>query len=117
LTSKEVDFMIKLRDAFSMLAGTPNEYLNSLVPEEVREESPACLPGTENLTNFPWKSYKTKQPANPDEAAWIFSNIQGAETLLATLKTSDKAVRGDFEYQLRANGKFIARKQLKKKAP
>lgn len=72
------------------------------------------LPGTD-LDKLPWKSYQTKQTAKPDEAAWIFSNAQGAEALLATLKSKDGSAKiGNFEYQLQgAERQFIARKPVK----
>lgn len=69
------------------------------------------LPGTD-VSKLPWKSYKTKQNATPEEAAWIFSNTQGAEALFATIKSNDgKKTIGNFEYQLQGPEKqFIARK-------
>jgi hypothetical protein len=72
------------------------------------------LPGTD-FSKLPWKSYKTKETATPDEAAWIFANTQGAEALLATLKAKDgKAQVGAFEYQLQGKERqFIARKPIK----
>jgi hypothetical protein len=75
---------------------------------------PNQLPGTD-FDKLPWKSYQTKQPAKPDEAAWIFSNAQGAEALLSTLKSKDgKAKIGNFEYQLQGTERqFIARKPVK----
>ena len=78
------------------------------------KNEPSQLPGTD-FDKFPWKSYKTKQVAGPDEAAWIFSNAEGAEALLSTLKSKDgKAKIGSFEYQLQgAERQFIARKPVK----
>ncbi len=72
------------------------------------------LPGTD-YSKLPWKSYATKQPAKPDEAAWIFSNAQGAESLLATLKSKDgKATIGNWTYSLQGNERqFIARNPAK----
>jgi cell division septation protein DedD len=74
----------------------------------------APLPGTD-FSRLPWKSYKTKEAAEPNEAAWIFSNANGAEALLATLKSKDwKATIGTFEYQLQGKDRqFIARKPVK----
>ncbi len=68
-----------------------------------------------DLTKLPWKSYKTKQAADPEEAGWIFSNTQGAEALVSTIKAKDgKAKIGNFEYQLQgAERQFIARKSVK----
>jgi hypothetical protein len=72
------------------------------------------LPGTD-LSSLPWKSYKTKNTAEQDEDGWIFSNVEGAEALLATLKSrGGRATIGAFEYQLQGQNKFIARKATKK---
>jgi hypothetical protein len=38
MSSKQVEFLVKLRDAFSMAAEATNEYLESLAPSEVRDE-------------------------------------------------------------------------------
>jgi hypothetical protein len=68
-----------------------------------------------SFDNLPWKSYKTKQDADPNEAAWIFANAKGAENLLYTLKNNaGKTTIGSFEYQLQgAENQFIARKPVK----
>ncbi|MGA3059848.1 MAG: hypothetical protein ABSD92_05705 [Candidatus Bathyarchaeia archaeon] len=72
------------------------------------------LPGIES-DKLPWKSYKTKQVAGPEEAAWIFSNTQGAEALLSNVKSKDgQAKIAGFEYQLQgAQHQFISRKPVK----
>lgn len=72
------------------------------------------LPGPD-FDKLYWKSYKTKQAAGPDEAAWIFSNTKGAEALLATLKAKDgKVTIGSFEYQLQGDARqFVARNPIK----
>lgn len=82
-------------------------------PPQSKNE-PGQLPGTD-FDKLPWKSYKTKQAAGPEEAAWIFSNAQGAEALLSTLKSKDgKTTIGTFEYQLQGpERQFIARKPVK----
>jgi hypothetical protein len=68
-----------------------------------------------DVDKLPWKSYKTKQPASPEEAAWIFSNTQGAEALLSIVKSKDgQAKIENFEYQLQgAQHQFISRKPIK----
>lgn len=72
------------------------------------------LPGTD-LDKLLWKSYQTKQATKPDEAGWIFANAQGAEALLATLKSNDgKVTIGNWTYQLQGNqNQFIARNSAK----
>jgi hypothetical protein len=70
---------------------------------------------TTDFDKLPWKSYKTKQDAKTDEAAWIFANTKGAETLLATLKSNNEKVQlGNFEYSVQGpERQFIARKPVK----
>ncbi len=69
-----------------------------------------------DFDKLPWKSYKTKEIADANEAGRIFSDTKGAETLLAVLKTKDKAQIGTFEYQLQGNkNQFIARNPIKTK--
>jgi hypothetical protein len=72
------------------------------------------LPGTD-FDKLPWMSYKTKQAAGPNEAAWIFYNTEGAEALRATIKANNGYSKiGNFEYQRQGpEGKFIARKPVK----
>jgi hypothetical protein len=68
-----------------------------------------------DLSKLPWRSYATKQPAGPDEAAWVFSDTKGAEALLATLKSKNgKATLGNLTYTLQGSERqFIARTKTK----
>ena len=77
----------------------------------------AELPAGVDIAGLPWKSYKTKEVAKPEEAGWIFSNIKGAESLVSLLKIKgEKCVVGEFEYQIQGDkGQFIARRPVKKK--
>jgi hypothetical protein len=72
------------------------------------------LPGPD-FDKLPWMSYKTKQAAGPNEAAWIFYNTEGAEALRAIMNANvGDAKIGNFEYQRQGpEGKFIARKPIK----
>jgi hypothetical protein len=115
----EISMLIIERDACYTKAQAIDELLNRIgqakgfadASKPTSKPDNSGLPGTD-LSNLPWKSYKTKQNATPDEAAWIFSNTQGAEALLATLKSNDgKKTIGNFEYTFSGNEKqFIARK-------
>lgn len=114
MNSKQVEFLVKLRDAAQMMADSANEYIDSLAPNVTNQEKSVALPGSTDLSQLPWKSYKTKQAAAPDEAAWIFADTQGAESLHATLKTKDRAQIGSFDYSLSGREKqFISRKPVK----
>ena len=114
MKGNQIDFLVKQRDALSMAVEAANEYLESMAPAEAEGESQVYLPGPETLKGLPWKSYKTREAAAPDEAAWIFTNASGAESLLATLKTKDRTRIAGFEYQLQKDDKFMARKPVKK---
>jgi len=124
LTDFEISMLIIERDNCQHKAEQIDELLNKIgeakgysdagkTPPPIKNE-PSQLPGTD-FDKLPWKSYQTKQAAKPDEAAWIFSNAQGAEALLSTLKSKDgKATIGSSEYQLQgAERQFIARKPVK----
>jgi hypothetical protein len=39
MSSKQVEFLVKLRDAAAMMADAANEYLESLAPPEAKEEA------------------------------------------------------------------------------
>ncbi len=82
-------------------------------PQAANRENP--LPAGTDLASLPWKSYQTKQDAKPDEAAWIFRNTEGAEVLVATLKTKDKAQIDGMEYSFSGNEhQFISRNPAKR---
>lgn len=116
MSSKQVEFFLKLRDGAQMIVDAANECLESLAPPGIHEKKQDNLPGSENLKDLPWKSYQTKEAAGLDEAAWVFADTRGAEALLAILKTKDKAQVGSFEYSRSGPEKqFISRKPLKPK--
>ncbi len=91
--------------------GEAKGYTDATLP--IKSE-PSQLPGTD-FDKLPWKSYRTKQAAGPNEAAWIFSNTKGDEALLAALKSKNGRVTIEsFEYQLQGNAKqFVARNPIK----
>ncbi len=104
---REVDYYQELLTAYGKAKG----YIDKNSDFEA-DKNPAR---NEVFDKLPWRSYVTKQAADPEEAAWIFSNTQGAESLVSTLKAKDgKATIGRFEYQLQGpEQKFIARKPAK----
>jgi hypothetical protein len=122
LSYYEISMLIIERNTFNYKAeqitellnkiGESKELINNTQPNEKDQQQ---LSGSKGLDELPWKSYKTKQAAGPDEAAWIFSNTKGAEALLATLKSKDgKVTIESFEYQLQGNARqFIARNTIK----
>jgi hypothetical protein len=120
LSDYEFTMLLIERDTCDFKARQINELLNRLGEKELTQgtlnlsekKASGKLPESTGLTELPWKSYKTKQNATQDEAAWIFSKTPGAEALMATLRNSGgKAKVGAFEYQLQGKDQqFIARK-------
>ena len=103
--------IVKLRFQIEKLTG---ESKPKTCVEAQKQENETGLPCSKNLKELPWRSYNTKQAAKQDEEAWIFADTKGAEALLATLKTKDKAQIEDFEYRRSGKDKkFISRKLLK----
>jgi hypothetical protein len=70
-----------------------------------------------DFNKLPWRSYATKQTANPNESAWLFSNNHEAKSLLETLQSGGgKVTIGNFDYCLQGeNQMFIARTPIKTK--
>jgi len=121
LSEYEVSMLLIERNTCDYKAQQITELLNKIgeskgIPEYTStiESDASKLQGSNDLGRMPWKSYKTKENATPEEAAWIFSNTLGASALLVTLKTSNgKTKIGSFEYQLQGKeGQFIARKPI-----
>ncbi len=115
LTDFEVSLLIIERDSCHYKAQQITELLNKIGTSKGITNSMPPTAGETDFSDLPWKSYKTKETASTDEAAWIFSNQSNAKHLLTQLKSSGgKARIGDFEYQLQGKeGQFIARKPSK----
>ncbi len=115
ITDFELSLLIIERDSCHYKAQQITELLNKIGVSKGITNSIPYTAGAADFSNLPWKSYKTKETAFSDEAAWIFSNQPNAENLLTQLKSTGGKVRiGDFEYQLQGKeGQFIARKPSK----
>jgi len=123
LTDYEISMLIIERNACHYKAEQINELLNKIGETKgltnaasSNEKSQDCqLPGSKDPSELPWKSYKTREKADANESAWIFSKTAEAEALLATLKINEGKVKiGNFEYQLQGKERqFIARKPVK----
>jgi hypothetical protein len=123
LTDYDISMLIIERNACNYKAEQITELLNKVgeskqltnATQPNEKDQAQQLPGSNDLNELPWKSYKTKEKAEPTEAGWIFTKTAGANALLATIKTNGgKAQIGDFEYQLqRPEQQFIARKPIK----
>ena len=122
ITDYEIQMLIIERNTCNYKVEQINELLNQIGESKglkhcstKRKDQRNNCPGSNALNELPWKSYKTKEKAEPTEAGWIFTKTEGAEALVATLKTNDgKAKIGNFEYQLQGpERQFIARKPVK----
>ena len=122
ITDYEIQMLIIERNTCSYKVEQINELLNQIgeskglnTAQPNQKDQTKQAPDLKNLNELPWKSYKTKEKADLNEAGWIFTKTAGAEGIAATLKTNDgKAKIGDFEYQLQGpERQFIARKPSK----
>ena len=75
MSSKQIEFLVKLRDALSMAAEATNDYINSLAPSEVRNENKAGPAVTE--VTFSILKFETQQGAKLGnyEVAYKQNNI------------------------------------------
>ena len=123
LTDYEISMLIIERNTCNYKAEQITELLNKIgeskgltntAPSNKKEQTQQ-YPGSNDFNELPWKSYKTKEKAEPTEAGWIFSKTAGAEVLLSTIKNNgDRTQIGLFEYQLQGpERQFIARKPVK----
>jgi len=63
--NKQVEFLVKLRDASQMLADAANEYIDSLAPPEVKETNNKTV--TVHEINFTTLKFETQQGAKLGE--------------------------------------------------
>ena len=71
----------------------------------------------QELEKLPWKTYKSKEDCKPDEAGWIFTNTQGAETLADLIEKQGKEAVvqiGAYRFGVKFSG---AEKQFIGRAP
>ncbi len=73
----------------------------------------------DELEKLPWKTYRTKEPAKPGEAAWTMRDTKGAEALVDLLEKQGKEVRvqiGTQNYVVKFSGdkrQFLGRAPIK----
>lgn len=124
LSDFEISTLVIERDCAAFRVERIDELLNAIgqakgFEDAAKKDSAAAkcdLPGSEDLSSLPWKTYHTKEPARENEAAWIMSNTQGAEVLLSLLKTKGSKVRvGNHEYKLTGKDhQFISRSPVRR---
>jgi hypothetical protein len=122
--------ILVVRDGHTQIVEGLNEILAALAPEE-------AAPGPVSVTGIPkidlaelatsgWTSYKTKQPAEVHEAAWIknpvyFTKFEAPQAIYELVKALKKAKDhqlqlGDMDYFFSGEEKFIARRPVKKES-
>lgn len=122
------------KDVANIVQGQGGEYISAgkdshfRIPKAKQTPTPAAPQPAgpdagldpDMLTKLPWKNFKTKEPAKPGEAAWIYSNNIGAQTLVKLLqdhRTDTVPVQiGDRKYEISFSGdedRFITRTPIK----
>ncbi|MGD6809852.1 MAG: hypothetical protein ACQCN3_09160 [Candidatus Bathyarchaeia archaeon] len=120
--NKQVEFLVKLRDASQMLADATNEYIESLAPPEVKEASKTTAVVQE--INFSTLKFETQQGARLGEyeIAYKTNNLEDKwRPAYNTLRNSNATIKdryhGDtyaYSYWLYGEDK-IYRQKLKPK--
>jgi len=98
-----IDFLVKLRDALQMAAEAVDEYLESMVPLEVRDWNPE---------NIKWQ--QAQGPSGPYERADPKENVGNPdfEALIADLdQHNGKLTKQNWFYWKFTNGDFVGRKR------
>jgi hypothetical protein len=121
--NKQVEFLVKLRDASQMLVDAANEYIDSLAPPEVKETSKTTVAVQE--INFSTLKFETQQGAKLGEyeIAYKANNIEDKwRPAYAILRNSNATIKdryhGDtyaYSYWLYGEDK-IYRQKLKPKS-
>jgi len=93
---KVYDYLVKMID----------EWLELIPAKEVK-----TIPKID-VESLPWVSYRTKQPAKPGEAGWIFTTTEGAEALVRLIQEGKGRVKlGAYEFRFSGNeNQFISRR-------
>jgi hypothetical protein len=122
--SKQVKFLVKLRDGAQMIADTANEYLETLAPPGVKENKPAA-PATVQETTFTISKFEQQTGAKIGEyeVAYKASNIEDKWThAYNVLRNSNATIKDryhgegyEFSYWLYGADK-IYRQKLEPKA-
>ncbi len=113
---KQVEFLVKLRDASQMLADAANEYLETLAPKEIKQEN-AVAEETFTVLKFEGQqgaklgAFEIANKQNSDAAKWqIASDILNKAS--ATIKDRYHGKTYAYSYWLYGEGK-IYRQKLK----
>lgn len=113
-----IDNSAELEAAKANLCGLIDGWLSPHKPTTTSTPKRTQL-NPQELGKLPWKTYKSKEDCKPNEAGWIFTNTQGAETLSDLIKKQGKEAVvqiGDYSFDVRFSGaekQFIGRTPAK----
>ena len=121
MTSKQADFLVKLRDAGQLIADAANEFLKSMAPPELGLEKDHAVVNELTFTALKWDSQKGSKLGDFD-VAYKASNIedkwQHAFNILrssnATIKERYNGAGYSYSYWIYGQDK-IYRQKLKPK--
>jgi len=103
MSSKQVDFFVKIRDAFTMAAEATNDYVESLAPAGVREEKAAWNP--EKIVWNEAEGTHGKYERSEDANSLDFKNL-----MKDLSEHEGKLSRNGFFYWSFSNGVTVGRK-------
>ena len=124
--SPEVRVILALRDGLQQTLDELNKILEELAPPGTG--TPGDIPHIDlaDLDAAGWTSYKTKNPAQPGEPAWIknpvhFTSYEAPPVILELIKAMarvkpQRLQLGDMEYFFSGEGKFLSRRPAKKES-
>ena len=104
MSSKQVDFLVRLRDALTMAAEATNDYVESLAPPGVREEKAAWNP-----EKIAWTQKTGARGAY--EQSEDFNNTEFKAMLSDITAHTGKLTRDGFFYWQFQNGATVGRKK------
>jgi hypothetical protein len=119
---KQVEFLVKLRDASLMLADAANEYIDSIAPPEVKDNKPLVAVQESNFTTLRFETSQGsklgefeiayKQNNLPDKWTTAYNILRNGN---ATIKARYHGDTYQYSYWLYGEDK-IYRQKLKPKA-
>lgn len=125
MTEKDrlVKVILALRGGLTQIVEELNKVLNELAPPETRSALGIPKIDLADLATARWITYKTKQPAEVNEAAWIknpayFTDFEAPPVILELVKALHKTEKkrlqlGDMEYFFSGEDKFVSRRPAK----
>ena len=118
VANKQVEFLVKLRDAFSMAAEATNDYIDSLTPQEVKEDKPAVAEETFLILKFEPQQgiklgvFEVSFKANAESTADKWQNAYDVLAKAnATIKDRYHGKEYQFSYWLFGEGKIYRQKR------